>query len=74
MKGKKPDDPGPTFVQYDDENLEHVLSGPDYGQVDTGSKFTAWSEMGSKEYDDFVEYLTERIIRRKVKLFSTNPP
>jgi hypothetical protein len=74
MKGKKLEDPGPNFVEYDDENIEHVLAGPDYGQVDSGSKSTAWSEMESKEYDDFVEYLTDRIIRRKVKLFSKNSP
>ena len=22
----------PEFVQYDDNNIEHVLAGPDYGQ------------------------------------------
>jgi hypothetical protein len=68
MKCKKPEDSGPSFVQYDDENIDHVLAGPDYGQVDSGSKSTAWSEMESKEYNDFVEYLTDRIIRRKIKI------
>lgn len=68
MKGKKLEDPGPSFIQYDDENIEHVLAGPDYGQIDTGSNSTAWTEMESKEYNDFVDYLTDKIIRRKIKI------
>lgn len=65
MKSKKTSDDGPTFIPYDDENIEHVMSGPDYGQIDTGSKSTAWSELDSKEYSDFVDYLTDRIISAK---------
>lgn len=67
MKGKKSDN-GPTFIPFDDENIEHVMSGPDYGQVDTGSKSTAWTEMESDEYEDYVDYITEKIINRKVKV------
>ena len=69
MKSKKSDSDGPIFIPYDDENIEHVLAGPDYGQVDTGSKSTAWSELDSKEYEDFVEYLAERIISKKIKIW-----
>ncbi len=56
------------FVEYDDENIEHVMAGPDYGQVDTGSKSMAWSEMDSKQYENFVDYITEKIISRKIKI------
>lgn len=68
MKSKKSDEDGPSFVEYDDNNITHVLSGPDYGQLDTGSKQTAWDEISSKEYEDFVDYITDRIIARKIKL------
>ena len=67
MKSKNTVEDDPRFVEYDDNNISHVMSGPDYGQVDTGSKSTAWSELDSKEYEDFVDYITERIISRKVK-------
>lgn len=55
------------FIPYDDSNLRHVECGPDYGQIDTGSKSTAWDEISSKEYEDFVDYITDKIISRKVK-------
>ena len=69
MKGKKSID-GPIFVEYDDNNLDHISNGPDYGQIDTGSKSTFWNEIDSPEYNDFVDYLTERIINRKVRILS----
>jgi hypothetical protein len=58
----------PIFIPYDDGNLEISMSGPDYGQV--GPKFMAWTEIESSEYEDFVDYLAERIISRKIRLFS----
>jgi hypothetical protein len=67
MKHKSSND-GPIFIPYDDENLDHVMSGPDYGQVDTGSKSTAWEEIDSSEYDDYVWYITEKIINKKIKV------
>ena len=67
MKGKKSDD-GPMFIPYDDENIEHVVAGPDYGQVDTGSKSTAWTELDSYEYKDYVDYITEKIINKRIKV------
>ena len=67
MKHKSSDD-GPNFIPYDDENLDHVMAGPDYGQVDTGSKSTAWTEIDSAEYDDYVDYMTEKIINKKIKI------
>lgn len=67
MKSKNTVEDGPTFIQYDDNNIDHVMAGPDYGQIDTGSKSTSWSELESKEYEDFVDYITEKIIARKVK-------
>lgn len=72
MKANKLDD-GPRFVPFDDENMEHVLSGPDYGQVDSGSKCLAWSELESKEYDDFVDYLTDKIIAGNKFSFFKSP-
>jgi len=67
MKSRNSDESGPIFIQYDDNSLEHVSHCPDYGQVDTGSKETAWDEISSKEYEDFVDYITDRIIARKIK-------
>ena len=67
MKNKNSDD-GPNFIPYDDENIDHVSAGPDYGQVDTGSKSTAWSEIDSEEYDDYMWYISEKIINRKIKI------
>jgi len=62
----------PIFVPYDDNNIQHVISSPDYGQIDTDSKSTFWNEIDSPEYNDFVDYLTERIIRKKIKLFKSS--
>lgn len=59
-------------MPYDDDNLEIAMSSPDYGQVNTGSKSMAWLEIESKEYEDFVDYLTDRIINRKVSIFKSS--
>ena len=56
----------PIFVPYDDENIEHVLSGPDYGQVNSGSKHTAWTELESSEYPDYVSEIKLKILKRSV--------
>ena len=69
MKFKKSLECEPTFVPYDDNNIMHVLAGPDYGQIDSGSKLLAWDEISSKEYESFVEYLTEKIISKKIKIW-----
>jgi hypothetical protein len=61
----------PIFVPYDDNNLSHVMAGQDYGQIDTGSKSTFWDEIDSPQYSDFVDYLSEKIINHKIKLFSS---
>ena len=41
------------YEQYDDNNIEHVLNGPDYGQNYLGSKFTilAWNIEDSFEFE-----------------------
>jgi hypothetical protein len=54
----------PTFIPYDDENLEHVMAGPDYGQPNSSSN--AWTELDSKEYPDFVEEISFKIIKHPV--------
>jgi hypothetical protein len=48
-----------VFVPYDDDNIEHVLAGPDYGQPESSS---AWTELDSVEYPDFVKEIEEKII------------
>ena len=60
----------PIFIPYDDNNLEHNINSPDYGQIDTGSKSTFWNEIDSPEFIDFVDYLAEKIISRKMRILS----
>ena len=52
-------EPRLIFVPYDDNNIEHVLAGNDYGQPNSSS---AWSETDSSEYPDFVEFIEEKIL------------
>lgn len=60
MKDKNSND-DPKFVPYDDNNLEHVLAGPDYGQPDSSSH--GWTELDSKEYPDYVSELGYKILK-----------
>jgi len=53
----------PEFVEYNDNNLEHVEAGPDYGQ--TGSRHMGWTELDSSEYPDYVEEITNRIFHHQ---------
>lgn len=53
----------PVFIPYDDGNLEHVLAGPDYGQPDSSS---AWTELDSKEYPEYVSTLASEILKSSV--------
>jgi len=39
----------PLFEPYDDDNIEHVEAGPDYGQSHENKK-TYWSLESSPEY------------------------
>ena len=55
----------PIFVPYDDENLAHVLAGPDYGQPESSS---AWTELDSEEYPDYFKEVCDSIIHNKVKV------
>ena len=58
-----------NFIPYDDENLTHVTSGPDYGQIDSGSKKTAWTELDSREYIDYVIEVASKIVsHRHIKI------
>jgi hypothetical protein len=56
------------FVEYNDECLEHVSNGPDYGQP--WSESTSWSEIDSPEYPDFVNEIRKLILKKRVKLSS----
>jgi len=56
----------PKFVQYDDNNIEHVMSGPDYGQ--TGSfQDLRWSEEDDyRDIENFYSLLLKcRTLRKK---------
>ncbi len=57
----------PNFVPYDDENLAHVTAGPDYGQPWSSS---AWTELDSEEYPDFLKEVCDSILRNRVKVVS----
>lgn len=48
------------FVPYDDDNISHVLAGPDYGQIDSSS---AWTELDSIEYPEYVAEIEEKILQ-----------
>jgi hypothetical protein len=48
------------FVPYDDNNIEHIKNGPDYGQVDG---INAWNETSSSEYVDYISEIEEKIIK-----------
>ncbi len=61
MKGKSLNHP--IFIPYDDENLEHVSAGADYGQPESGSKKTYWTELDSKEFPDLVVEISEKILK-----------
>jgi len=52
-----------VFVEYDDNNMEHVMAGPDYGQPESGSKETAWSELSSREYPEYVSAVRRKILK-----------
>lgn len=49
----------PIFVPYDDNNIEHVKNGPDYGQINSSS---AWCECDSDEYPDYVLEIENKIL------------
>lgn len=55
----------PNFVEYNDNNLEHVLAGPDYGQPHSQS---CWNEVDSLEYPDYVEEIRHRILTHPIKI------
>jgi hypothetical protein len=59
MNCKKPFDDS-IFVPFDDNNMEHVLAGPDYGQPGSSS---AWNEIDSLEYPDYVADVEEKILK-----------
>ena len=56
----------PIFVPYDDNNIDHVKNGPDYGQPESRS---CWNEMDSLEYSDYVEEIRSKILtHRRIKI------
>ncbi len=68
MKGKNYNE-RPSFIQYDDEKLEHVEAGPDYGQPWSSSN--AWIELFSKEYPEYVAEVMNKILGNKVRVDSS---
>lgn len=70
MNSKKSSD-NSIFVQYDDNNIEHLRNAPDYGQPESSS---AWSEIDSDEYEDYVLEIENQILKfslLKITPFST---
>ena len=63
---KNTSDIEPVFVEYDDENLSHVSSGPDYGQPWSASN--AWVETDSVEYPNFVRLVNSKILKNPLRL------
>ena len=57
----------PVFIEYDDENIEHVSNGPDYGQTNSSS---AWEEIDSIEYPSYVTEMKNKILSRRFKIIS----
>jgi hypothetical protein len=57
----------PKFVPYDDGNLAHVAAGPDYGQPWSSS---AWTELDSEEYSEYLNEVCTGILHNKVKVVS----
>jgi hypothetical protein len=57
----------PEFVEYNDNNLEHIREGPSYGQPNSSS---AWEEINSSEYPDYVEEIRHRILARPIKILA----
>jgi hypothetical protein len=68
MNGKN-SDKSSSFVPYDDENLEHVSAGPDYGQPWSSSN--AWTEVRSKKYPEFVAEVMDKILSNKIRIDSS---
>lgn len=68
MKGKN-SGKSPSFIPYDDNKLEHVSAGPDYGQPWSSS--CAWHETSSVEYPEYVSEVLEKIFNHKVRIDST---
>jgi len=42
------------FVEYDDNNIQHVMCGPDYGDP-SDSKQHSWNIESSSEYIQFIK-------------------
>lgn len=59
MNSSKKSNDDPVFVPYDDNNMAHVMAGPDYGQPESSS---AWTELDSNEYEDYVLEIEKRIL------------
>lgn len=59
----------PNFVPYDDNNLDHVNGGPDYGQEWSGCTELSWSEnVPWKSIEDYYCFLL-----RKGRILKLNP-
>jgi len=50
------------WVQYNDNNIKHVIAGPEYGQPWRGAG-TVWAEYESPEYISWVEEIQSAILR-----------
>ena len=61
----------PSFVPYDDENIEHVMAGVDYGQTASYPHTSStWDETDSSEYPDYVSHICDKISRNRIKILA----
>jgi len=69
MKTKNDDEDGAAeiFIPYNDDNIQHVLAGPEYGQPwRTGH--VAWNEFDSIEFKDMVEAIQRSINAKRIRI------
>lgn len=59
---------------YDDNNLEHVENGPDYGQSYHGLQYTslAWNIEDSFEFEYYNNFTHNQIIIEPIILIDSN--
>jgi hypothetical protein len=58
-----------NIVPYDDNNIRHVLAGPDYGQT-WSYPYTSstWDEFDSTEWEDYVDKVLSELQKSTVRL------
>ena len=55
------------LIEFDDNNIEHVTSGPEYGQPWRG-KQQVWEEIESDQFVELVEQIQNSIRARRIRI------